>query len=423
MAKSSAKKAVKQLIGVLQASRRTPYDVRDRGMRRDVPDDQATEGAPALVLTRAETAAYEAAVEALVADQAYEYLGHRRADELLWRLVVEWHVASAKPDVEKWLVDHRREPSSVVIYFTVLHLEVHDRFELARATFLPLNDPTIPEWEPLRPETTAGGVVSVVATGTAPTRIVERARPLANHAVSVLAAGTIGLPGLHPRQRRFRLGDIHTYRSGAGSVTPADAAWDLEVGPVEAASVASQRLATLPAEGGTGVEVCARRALEWLDRARMTGDPLTATLFATFALEGLLVEKNVRLKGHALAFRRALLAGAVGEGFNDPDTAYFVYEQIRSTAVHGGAAPPVDTKKAERLQADVHQAVNQFLQFAVDAGQRSDSKLRHALVSQPAATELLARLQGRSPEVWGKQALADVAGRPSAAASSPPPIG
>jgi hypothetical protein len=49
-------------------------------------------------------------------------------------------------------------------------------------------------------------------------------------------------------------------------------------------------------------------AVEWLDRAVFTPDPLVATLFRFFALEALLGDKSGGLKNGVLALRQMMLS-------------------------------------------------------------------------------------------------------------------
>lgn len=92
----------------------------------------------------------------------------------------------------------------------------------------------------------------------------------------------------------------------------------------------------------------------WIERAIFTDGPLVALLYRFFALEALLGDKSSGLKGEQLAFRRATFSHAVTGGFRHPETALWLYEEVRNNAVHGESMPDVDEEAADRFASDVH---------------------------------------------------------------------
>jgi hypothetical protein len=152
----------------------------------------------------------------------------------------------------------------------------------------------------------------------------------------------------------------------------------------------STPIATLPVKGGSGIEQSANRALEWFERAQLATDPLIELLYLFFALEAILGDKSAGLKAERLALRRAVLSHMQGTGFTHPGKTYWLYDQVRSTAVHGEDAPAVSEKEVRDFAWDVRRAINEFLEYARKKSFSKRGKLLAALESDPARDEIKA---------------------------------
>ena len=156
----------------------------------------------------------------------------------------------------------------------------------------------------------------------------------------------------------------------------------------------SAPISTLPVEGGSGVEQSANRALEWFERAQLATDPLIQLLYLFFALEAILGDTSEGLKAEALALRRAVLSHKQGSGFTHPGKTYSLYDEVRSTAVHGEDAPEVSARQVDDFAWDVRLAINEFLDFAKAHGCARRGHVVTALDEDPARAEIKAFLPG-----------------------------
>jgi hypothetical protein len=163
-----------------------------------------------------------------------------------------------------------------------------------------------------------------------------------------------------------------------------------------------QEVATVGASATNDIEKKAHIAMRWMERARFTADPLVALLFLFFALEALLGDKSEGLKAHALAFRHTILSHVATGGFTDPNRTLFLYDDVRSGAVHGEDAPHVDEDTADRLEWTVRDALAQYLKVARENGFTKRAQLRRFLNEHPDRTKLEDWLRTNAGPWWAE---------------------
>lgn len=250
----------------------------------------------------------------------------------------------------------------------------------------------MPALDDLAAEPNVGGILRASEFGTSPLRIVQRARASAQHALRMLRNGLrITVRDAPNRQFRFSLGERYALGDGhrAGWELSDDAAWELGVDGAMAARVATLPTARLRIGTSTDVEAHASTALLWADRSLLVADPLVRILYLFFALEALVGDRGSGEKARRTAFRRSMLDHATRGGFRNPHVTYALYDDVRSTAVHGGRAPEVTERDANGLDDDVRRALDQLLDFAASLGEARHSKVMNALDGHADAPELV----------------------------------
>ena len=243
----------------------------------------------------------KAAEDAIAADERFEYLAP--AEDLIREFAADCAADRQADHVRAFMERHGRDVSKRVCYFGVEFLRVSQAAEVAGIRLLPLDDPEIPDTNPLfKADQSIASFAAVPVTGTDDVQMAARARKLAEHALRVLrVALRQSSHGLNPQQLRFRLGTSHAFAEGAcgwqmhdGVAYPLDLLSDLT--PILAAAVAGLP----PTAPKKSINEKALLAVEWLDRAVFTSDALVATLFRFFALEALLGDASDRLKSGPL---------------------------------------------------------------------------------------------------------------------------
>jgi hypothetical protein len=398
----ATERALRQLMKTVRSgSPRSPADI--HRYWGTVPDDLAeTYGVPeeqrGLYLTGIEEERFSAAVRAVQQDWRFEHMNERKAKESLWRFICLSHFDHGTNHVTWFLSSYGKEPMESVSYFPTQYLLVTERLTVAGVEFIPLDDPEVPEgWS--RPDgSSVGGVVAVAVAGTSLQKMRDRARAKGDHALRLLRVGLRAHPSVHDMQLRFRLADAYEIRKvGRGWTRSEETASELGLDRELYELLVKQPLATLPTYASTGVDRRALIALNWLDRARLATDDITRTLFDFFALEALLGDRSEGEKGLALTFRRSLLGLADGGGFSSPGRLFYLYDQVRSSAVHGENPPVVDPRDYSTFDWDARRALNQFLAFARNRGLRSRTDVIAALEGHPEALALLENLREADP--------------------------
>lgn len=363
---------------------------------RQVPTDLDKD--MTLTLTKSERELMVRTLATLEVDPRFEHLRPRAAVDAVWRFIcLSW--LDRKTDHTRWFMSsHERRPFDTVCYFPLEHLVVQRRLSLGDLTLLPIDDPEIPQSRDLDLSSAGGGFLAVPTKGTSLPRMKDRARILANHALRLLRVGLRADQGITDEQLRFRIGEVYVFREGGmGWALAEDAAIEATLSADLEEILTNQPLVSLR----SGEESKGRRqaltALQWLDRARLATEEVVRTLYNFFAMEALLGDPSEGEKGLSLTFRRTILALAVSGHFSDPLRLFFMYDQIRSTAVHGETPPDIDSKQHRRFDWNAREALNEYLIFARDRALRKRSEVIRALESHERADQLLKWLRDRDP--------------------------
>ncbi len=218
-----------------------------------------------------------------------------------------------------------REASEEICYFGIESLRVSQVGSVAGIRLMPLDDPEIPAANPMFEfDHSIASVAAVAVTGTNHLQMASRAKKLAEHALRVLriALRQKNL-GLNPQQLRFRLGMTHAFADGSGGWhLHDDVGWALDL-PSDLTPVRTAAVTALPPTATKkSINEKALLAVQWLDRAVFSSDPLAATLFRFFALEALLGDASAGLKSGLLALRQMTLSRIATGYFRHPDDTF-----------------------------------------------------------------------------------------------------
>lgn len=343
-----------------------------------------------------------AAERAVAADERFEHLVPA-GDPI--REFAEDCATDRKTDhVKVFMERHGRDAGERVCYFGVEFLSVTEPAEVAGIQLLPLDDPEVPETNPLfRIDKAIKSYAVVRITGTNDVMMAARARELAEHALRVLRIALRQTShGLNPQQLRFRLGTSYAFADGGGGwAMHDDVAYPLELSSDVVTSVLATAVAGLPPTATKSINEKALLAVGWLDRAVFTSDPLVATLFRFFALEALLGEVSDRLKNGPLALRQMTLSAIATGYFRHPDDTFLAYEEVRSFAVHGAAAPAVTPEQASLFAWAVRDTLDQYLTIANQHGFTKRRQLLDLLENYPDRDKLIAWIRERGSDKWG----------------------
>ena len=244
-------------------------------------------------------------------------------------------------------------------------------------------------------------LIAVECTGTSSKNMIQRARADAERALRLLRATLRGHNMLPDIQLRFRLGTVVWFDdSKFGWDRRPDAGVDLELGDDLLALAASQPLSMLPAAPTNDVERRVARALVWFERAQLAVDPLMELLALFFALETILGDTSEGPKAGGLALRRAMLGLRTSGHFAHPSQTYWLYDQVRSKAVHGDEPPEVSQRDVDRFAWDVRVALNECMQLARAEGLTRRKHVRDALDGDERRAEIIAALVEEDPVNW-----------------------
>ena len=343
-------------------------------------------------------AALEQTEDALVGDQRFEYMNdvERTLKEFIARAWAERSVNHVPSFIEL----HARPLLQLTCFIPIENLKVQSTVHVLGVDLLVLDDPAIP-----RPEHAAfaltspiGCVAAIPTSGTNVGMMADRARGQLSVVLRIARAG-LATRGLRDRQLRFRPGTAYAFSNDAiGWTRRSDSAYELTVTPPLIDNQAA--VWKLPVDPVTDVEKKAMLALHWMERARFTGEPLIALLYLFFALEALLGDKKDGLKGGKLSRRQLILSHAVTGGFRHPDTTWLLYDQVRSAAVHGEAAPPIDEDTVQRLEWSVRDTLDEYLTFTATNGIKRRSALIQALDEHPDVPELANWVRDNAAVDW-----------------------
>jgi hypothetical protein len=346
-------------------------------------------------------AAVKAAEDAISADERFEHLDP--ATDAIREFAADCMADRQADHTQAFMKRHGRDASEQVCYFGVEFLHVSQVAEVAGIRLLPLNHPGIPDTNPLfKLDPSIASVAAVPVTGTSKVQMAARARKLAEHALRVVRIALRQEDrGLHPRQLRFRLATSHAFADGAGGwQMQNDAALPTGL-PADLTAILASPVAGLPPIAAKkSINEKALLAVEWLDRAVFTSDPLVATLFRFFALEALLGDASAGLKNGTLAFRQMTLSEIANGWFFDPDDTFLQYDQVRSYAVHGETTPAVTAEQAIEFALTVRETLDQYLAVASKHGFTKRRQLLNLLDAYPKRDELITWIRERGSPDW-----------------------
>ncbi len=375
-----------------------PPDGRERAaMTRRLPDDLAIDENKFIGVLADEVKAAEKATAALTGDLRFEHLDH--ADDEVWRFVAECWADRLTDHVPAFVAHHAAELMHATCYLPVEFLAVKSETQLPGLVLLPPGDPRVPPAKPwFGLEKPTGCVAAVEVEGSSYGRMAGRARDRANHALRGLR---IALEGrVHDRQLRFCLGIGYSFDERlTGWNRRGDEAYDMTL-PEDVSDLLSHPVMAVPEPPCSDVERKAALAMRWMERACLIGDELIALLYRFFALEALLSDKSEGLKAHGLAFREMMLSHIISGGFRNPSKTFFLYEQVRSAAVHGEEAPAVSSRDATGFEWAVRDALSNYLALAASHEISRRGKLLQVLDNHPDKPGLIAWLRRYGGPDW-----------------------
>jgi hypothetical protein len=220
-----------------------------------------------LQLTQEQLDLMKAAERAIAADERFEHLVP--AEDPI-REFAEHCVTDRKTNHATVFMRYGQEATERVCYFGVEFLSIKQPSEVAGIRFLPLDDPEIPETNPLfKLDKTIKGYAVARVTGTSDVLMAARARDLAEHSLRVLRTALRQTYGsLHPQQLRFRLGTSYAFADrGGGWRAHDDVAYPLELLPDLALVLATAVAGLPPTATKKSIDEKALLAMGWLDRA------------------------------------------------------------------------------------------------------------------------------------------------------------
>lgn len=349
-----------------------------------------------------ESEAVDRAAAALREDRRFEHLDD--PEKFTWEFADEAFVHEKGDRVSEFVTEHAREVLDRRCYLPIEYLKLTTAIELGRVRLLPLSDSELPEAQPpwflLDPP--VGAVAVIEVSGTNGGRMADRARAEVRFELRKLRLGMRGMNLYHERQLRFRLNGSFAFdKGGQGWNRPDDSLFAAGLRPESLEKMNGEELFSLTTPPVTDLDRCAHRAAEWIERALLVNDsPLNALLYLFFAMESLLGDRGEGPKGHGLAARLAMLAHATESGFTHPNVTLFLYDQVRSSAVHGGDPPEVDWRTVSQLTWDVRDALNRYLRLAVREGLYRRGRLIQHLERHPDWPKLRERLLEYDPANW-----------------------
>ena len=363
--------------------------------------ERRTPEVAAIGLTAREADAFELALDAHRNDPRFEHLG-REVEDAVRHFVGECYSDRATDRVREFVAQHAKEPMNLVCYVPVAFLKVDAESDVLGIRLLPVDDSRLPrENSAISLEPRVGCVAAVDARDTSYELMADRARLVVAHALRVLRVALREQRGINDRQLRFRVGDTYTFSERAsGRQAPPEVAYELGLDGQLIDLAASQPVSKMPLEPVTDVAKKADLALRWMEQARFAGEPLVALLFLFFGLEALLGDKSEGLKAHRLALRQTMLSHIATGSFTDPNETYFLYDDVRSGAVHGEDGPTVSWDDVGSFASVVRDALNQYLGYAEAQGLSQRSRLLRALDEHPDAPKLAAWLRRYAGPAW-----------------------
>lgn len=354
-------------------------------------------------LRAAEANAFEQLLKKLDVALPFEHLGDK-AEALVEEFALAVRQAGTQDNVADFLARHQQAPQVLVCYMPVEHLDVPRVTEILGLRLLPMGHEDVPNpgrFFTLEPP--IASVAAVTVAGTHPGRMAARARLQAERSLRALRVALRRHRGINDWQLRFRLAPGYAFESGAaGWKAPPDSAYSLTLDDrllQIAEGVAAAALATEPTHD---IERKADVAVRWMDRARFATEPLVALLYLFFALEALVGDRSEGLKAPLIAFRQAMLNHLLTGDFSHPDTTLFLYDRVRSGAVHGEDPPEVSARDVSKFDASVWNTLEQYLAYARQEGLTKRGRMMAAIDQHPDARALGNWLRAYATTDWAE---------------------
>jgi hypothetical protein len=288
-----------------------------------------------------------------------------------------------------------------VVWFSIVHLAVENSFVVNDVTISPIGESIrskIPDedWDS-RTRSTA----TVSATGVDEGKMIVRARQSIREALSILRTE---LPFLlimaADEQLRFdtglSCGFVDDSRPFVWNQLASNIDLTLREDLIDRFDEDRLSLKSV----GPGIRKKLRISYGWLDRARATDDMPVRALFLFFALEAILGDKSAGRKSLRLAFIEALLSHVEEGSFRSPNKLHFMYDKLRSDAVHGTSNFDVDEAQVRELNDRVYVAVKHSISIVRREGIDSIKSLPYWFINHPETPDLLAWLREYSPDEW-----------------------
>lgn len=343
----------------------------------------------------------DAVVAALLADVEYEHLG-KEADKAVWDFVCRAAIEARRNHVPGFVSAHRREPFTVKIVYGIEHLTVGAPFSVHEVTILPLPDEDSEAGKRLRQDLACGAMAEVEVTGTDMHRMIDRGRERVEYAIQLLRVCLANLNLLSDMQLRFRVGRFYVAaEAGFGFQRHKDAPVELEVPTTFTETFSTFKLLPLAFDDNeTEIARQAKLAVAWISEARLATNLIHKVTFLFSALEAMLGSKSEGLKAPSLVYYRSVLGEVVSGGFPNPNRLYGMYDEIRSSAVHGETVVDIAPDDVRSLEWSIRSALFELVQFADDRKLVTRSAVRKALRSSENARRGYEYLKERSPEKW-----------------------
>lgn len=370
------------------------------GLVINVPEDLQHDGLASVSFSKTEANALKKAVELLGTDLRFEYLEDGQRRDLVHRFAIR-ALTDDKQSVADFVAEHAREIKKVYCYMDIEDLAVTSELRVADVRFVPPDRAPAPRL--FNRPISVRGVAVVACEGTDFSKMTERAKVSAGVAVRVLRSALREHNFIPENQLRFRLGEHAWFdESQAGWRRHTADPFELELDAALAEFVESQAISSLPAVPSNDAERRLHRSLFWLDKAQLEMDPTTRLLFGFFALETILGDRSEGPKALGIAYRRAMLGAAVSEHFTAPDRTFYLYDSIRSAAVHGEGNLLVTEKEARIFLWDVRRAIREYAAFSRREGLTKRRQIRRALENHPDRPKMEELLMAENSKRWRK---------------------
>lgn len=374
--------------------------VENYAMSRRIVDAFATEDAKMLILDHAEVAVLERVEAALMDDPRFEYMD--RVPDTVWEFACQAWADRGRDHVASFCTEHAREPELRNCYLPVHSLQVQDEVAIFGLRLLPVDADEVPKrtfgWQR---DQSVLSVVAVPAKGTSLRRMHDRAFGDAELALRALRLALSAQRFVREEQLRFRLGMTFAFDEDlAGWKSPPEQAISLTLTPDVAAIVAASPIAQIRPALSTGEWPHVRLAQEWIERATFTAEDTVRLLFLFFALEALIGDRAQREKGHSLVFRQALLSHIASEHFRHPSSTLVLYDEVRSTAVHGGRVEGLTKKDVDLFAASLRDTLDDVISVSRAQNFSGRTKLIRFLDNHPEQATMLTWLRAHGGTYW-----------------------